>query len=492
MFYIGAPTTQADEDADLQRALAESAAESGLPPQESGIIGADVNEKKFGPATRAEYEQDQWAMVPTKIAATTHQRVDLAPSARKRQPAAPAFLRTTKEHRLAAIITILSSIPVARNALLLCGSSARSYGHNSDWWEGRPIPQQQSLGATTQKEWDTDSPTHAEFHEELHRLVAFLDSTDRAYGSVDGLADSSAIDPDHGFGWATVDVEESFFAALKREYEDTSNPALRPLMNMAITERIMGTTAESPTMGPEDNSAPQSGDSDSTEETLFNLLTIPLQEDQSQWVTSLYNALDSVFWNDAFSKDAFPREASRTTFLSDTAAVLAIRVGGDGLCKPCDVPLFLYLDRYMESRKDIANYLQTRIHTVQNFMSKLEKREKSVLTCAGGTGCQVRDLYHGRPHNARECLVKTVDVSRALINRQKVTAQIRYGHDRLSQGIIPSISDIALIHSGEAPYELTQEEQEQKRELENGIELAQEKLADIEFDLERTWIQQLC
>ncbi|KAK6855983.1 hypothetical protein PG995_008134 [Apiospora arundinis] len=68
---LGAPTTTADEDADLQRALAESAAQSGVPLQEVGVVDIDTNVKHFGPANRPDYQQDQWAMVPTKADGNT-------------------------------------------------------------------------------------------------------------------------------------------------------------------------------------------------------------------------------------------------------------------------------------------------------------------------------------------------------------------------------------------------------------------------------------
>src|ERR1700712_1760013 len=109
------------EDADLQRALAESAAESGFPHQETGIIDNDAHITHFGPANRPDYENDQWALVPTKAEAV-QEKLQLKPSARRRDPKAPAFLRTIKKHRLGGIISILHKIPLARNILLSSGS----------------------------------------------------------------------------------------------------------------------------------------------------------------------------------------------------------------------------------------------------------------------------------------------------------------------------------------------------------------------------------
>lgn len=482
----GAPITHADEDADLQRALAESAAESGLPPQESGIIGGDVNEKKFGPATRTEYEQDQWAMVPTKAQATTQQMPELLPSGRKRPLGAPAFLRGTGDHRLAAIVTILNQIPLARNALLSCGSPARNYGYNNEWWDGKAIVRQDNLGTAAQDDWAATSQGHPDFHHEVHRLIAFLDNTDRAYGSVDGLASTSAIDPNHGFRYGTLDYEERFFEVLKAEYEECGNVELKPLMGLAKTERAMKPAPEQESPGmPVDAAANQSTESDTGDEAVFDFLTVPLQESQSQTVTTLYDALDTIFWSDAFSTDTFPSETSNMAFIDEIGEFFIVRFGGNGLCRPCDIPTTFYADRYVEARKALALTTQTQINKLRNSLRKTESWEQGVLTCSGETGCRERKWYDAKPHNARDCWARTIEASEALIEKQRKLAQLRRTQAALKEGKTPSMRGIALIHSGDSPFELSQEEEEIKGILERGIGLAKRKLADVELDLER-------
>lgn len=477
---MGAPTTQADEDADLQRALAESAAESGLPPQESGIIGSDLNETKFGPATRSEYEQDQWAMVPTKAFdnLNSQQKPVIPPSGRKRNHPAPAFLQAGKDHRLGAIITILSHIPMAKNALLSSGDTPRSYGYENDWWEGKSIVPQGgrqsehlSLDVETRHN-DAFSIPHPDFYEELHRLIAFLDTTDRAYGSADSLAVSSALDPDHGAGRASVDTEEAFFAALKTEFEETGNMALKPFMSIARTERA------------KKSATVEQDDEDSGETALFDFLTIPLADGQNQSVTSLYNALDTIFWTDAFCQDQFPNADSNMAFLQETGGILAIRIGGDGLCKPCDIPLTLYLDRYMESRRDTALHIQEKLHILRSALRPLDGREQKVLACNGETDCGVRNWFDGKPHASRDCWEKTINEAAGLIVRQHKLAQLRHTEQQLAKGIPPTLESIALIHSGDCAYELSTEEQQLQKLGEDAIQLARAKLDRIDSDLD--------
>lgn len=419
-------------------------------------------------------------MVPTKAFdnLNSQQKPVISPSARKRNHPAPAFLQASKDHRLGAIVTILSHVPMAKNALLSSGDAPRSYGYENDWWEGKSIVPQGgrqserlSLDVDIHHN-DAFSSPHPDFHEELHRLIAFLDTTDRAYGSADSLAVTSAIDPDHGVGRASVDPEEAFFAALKTEFEEIGNMALKPFMSIARTERA------------EKSATAVQEDEDSGESALFDFLTIPLADGQNQWVTSLYNALDTVFWTDAFCQDQFPSVDSHTAFLQETGGILAIRIGGDGLCKPCDIPLTLYLDRYMESRRDFALSIQKRLHILRSALRPLDGREQEVLACNGETDCGVRNWFDGKPHASRDCWERTIKEAAGVIARQQKLAQLRRTEQQLAQGIPPTLEGIALIYSEECPYELSTEEQEVQKICEGAIQLARVKLDRIDSDLE--------
>ncbi|EMR63837.1 putative ubiquitin interaction domain-containing protein [Eutypa lata UCREL1] len=191
--FEGAPTNHAEEDAALRRALAESAAESGIPAQQSGVIDTGSAPKHFGPANRSEYDSAQWAMVPTK-AATEVTDTDPKPSMRKRQPGTPAFIRQTKDGRLGSLLSIYHKIPLVRNILLSFPDSARTYGHNSEWWKGQPILKPEVLAAMARGEQVSGDDGHPAFSEELHRLMAFLDNTDRSYATVDALTETTPLD----------------------------------------------------------------------------------------------------------------------------------------------------------------------------------------------------------------------------------------------------------------------------------------------------------
>jgi hypothetical protein len=504
---IGAPATAAEADADLQRAMAISRAEAGLPPQETGIIdsgGNDVTAKSFGPATRAEYEKDQWAMVPIK-ADTAPTATELTPSARKRTPPAPAFLRTTKDHRLGAIVTILHAIPKVRNLLLSCGPVSRTYGHNSEWWTGQTILSPELLEMLSRDEWATTAKP--DFYEELHRLIAFLDNTDRAYGSIDNLAQTNVIDPSHF--WSGPDFEDQFFSFLKGQYDEDARLDSKLFISTAKTARvILDKTPQGGAQGMADGVVDGDGaqvvddadmaDSDSSSDNSqeFPFLDITLEAGQNAWVKSLYDALDGVFWNQALTDkmNQFKLDDScRFAYLTDVSQVFTIRINGEGLCQPCDIPAVLFMDRYMESRKDTAMICQDYIHRMRSVLYKgpdrrcpnLSRCEDNIQYCRGKPRCRELGWWDGKPHLALDCWHKFIKACEAALKKQRKAAQKRHTVQRIQRGDVPTIHEIAIIRLGRSPYELTEEEETWKKNVENDIEIAKRSMNEIDDVLDR-------
>ncbi|KAK8002732.1 hypothetical protein PG989_002451 [Apiospora arundinis] len=444
---LGAPTTTADEDADLQRALAESAAQSGVPLQEVGVVDIDTNVKHFGPANRPDYQQDQWAMVPTKADGNTS-AVEPPPSARKRVPGAPAFLRSANDHRLGAIISIYHSIPLVRNVLLSYGSSssAQEYGSHMDWWKGQAImgPAQDSGEAGASP--DDGFPS---FSDELQRLVAFLDNTDRCYGSADVLARTSDIDPTHG-GWAPADVDHSFFEALKTVGEQTPACEYGRLETLGKAHNIFPKkkstvrgfqvsgeqSAEEFYENPSEelNENMDEEDSDDNEDTArFILLDIGLNDVNFRWseVDSLYDALDRLFWNHALAPEPWDTEDSKTATV-EPSDVLTIRFFGEGLQRTCDIPAVLYVDRYIEERKNMAIQLQVHINQLrQTGLKGIENWKQSILECHHEAKDQEADNWLDESHGGRECWQKRYATLQEKI--RLATEQLQYIESQMSE-----------------------------------------------------------
>ncbi|KAI1096773.1 hypothetical protein F5B19DRAFT_434444 [Rostrohypoxylon terebratum] len=466
---FGAPTNAAEEDANLERALAESAAESGIPRQEAGVVDNGTNLKYFGPANRSQYDTEQWAMVPTKANLDT-EKAEPAPSQRKRQPDAPAFLRQTKDHRLGLMLTIYHQIPLVRNILLQYGEPAKNYGHNSEWWRGQPILKHENLAAMVkgESEWGSNE-TRPEFAEELHRLIAFLDKTERAYGSVDPLVDTKEID-----GSWTSDVEERLSNVLK---EAPQNPRFD--MKDMITRGVV-----LPCVPPPADDSELEGDGDSYGDGFqdFAFLDIALDSEQSSCVDTLYDALDQLLWTQALSLEhEFPEGASYAV-LSKLGEVLTARFSNAGLSKPCEIPEVLYLDRYTEERRDLAMKFQTHMRYAKNKLRMYELLEADLLRCHGQRCHRVNGLDDG-PHDLRACLEGIIKFTERLMQRQIRTAQWRHYQNMIEKDVELSLEDIFSIYTWSGPYVFLPDEEERMKGWKDAIDEANKNLEELEEDL---------
>ncbi|KAK0636272.1 hypothetical protein B0T17DRAFT_518645 [Bombardia bombarda] len=350
------PSNPDEENAQLQQALSASLNPSGvqsphiLPgppplaplPQESGVINTasgSLNSVHFGPANRPDYDPNEWSLIQVKPLDT-----DPEPSARMRnKEVEPAFLKcrkygTSNQHRVGGILMVLHSIPAARNAMLKLGSPP-SYGYGSDneWWKGveiRPPPGHED--ETFVDEWGSKQKIPL-WSEELHRLVAFLDDTERSYGTADILAD--AIIP------SFVDLEQDFFqelankeAVIGSEDAPATVGEVRAGTFTTVTESWNITSAQV---------EPKSARG-------FTHIDLNCSKDASELYTTIYNVLDSVFyhyfksienqsWEDRFDEII--------TMVSSPGDVLVLRLKGDdinrGIEKDIEIPETLYLDRYM-------------------------------------------------------------------------------------------------------------------------------------------------
>ncbi|KAK5630950.1 hypothetical protein RRF57_006665 [Xylaria bambusicola] len=462
------PSNATQEDADLARALAESAAESGVIPQEAGVIDNETSSKYFGPANRSEYESEKWAMVPTKATAETD-AADPPPSNRRRDIDAPAFLRQTKLHRLGAILSIYNQIPLARNFLLSCGVPTSVYGQGAEWWKGKPILRQIVLGKLARGEevWGEDA--HPDFVEELHRLLAFLDSSERSYASADSLAETKAIDPT--FGSWMPDVEDKLFQALQEA--SIANPD-SGIEEMTTTGMIMSI------IPPSDNEPESSGqDEEEDNTTSFIFLDIALDFESYSRVDTMYDALDHLLWSSALSLDySFPHNA-KTAVLLKPGEVLTIRFGGSGFSKPCEIPAVFYADRYMNDRKDLAIHFQTQIRQIRSALEKLAWKEEELVACTGELCCFNLQGFRDK-HDVRQCSARLMKFAEQLLERQNKDVQWRQFEDQWKTGSPYSMDDLRLIHSWSGPSIYTDKELSYQEKWKHIIQACRDKIEEAD------------
>ncbi|KAJ4399520.1 hypothetical protein N0V85_005992 [Neurospora sp. IMI 360204] len=365
----GAPTNQQEEDAQLQQALAASMNPSGMhtpqpssnglslppqlppppPPQESGVTS---NGAYFGPANRTDYDPNQWAMVPLRLRQT-----DPRPVSRARAPGSPAFLRnrsenTTNRHRIGGILTILHSIPAARNALLQLGTVPEyGYGSNSEWWKGQKIlpPELQARNEQTGSGREQLFPP---WSDELHRLVAFLDSTERAYGTADILAECKA--PGVEERW---DSEREFFDS-HLEMLKAKNDGSWDDLTMCYKKSLYGTA-------------------EGSSEEHVNIWDC---EGVDLATGNLYGCLDKVFWVDRNTSIESLDGAPYST-ISKLPEVFTIGLRASrGLPAAIDIPETIYLDRYLASNEEKINELQADLSRLAYAYRKCVEEEERLTT----------------------------------------------------------------------------------------------------------------
>lgn len=328
------------EEKELQQAVAMSL-NSDIGQQETGVT---LNKQpQFNKATRDHYEEGAWAMT---LFNTSSEEVMISPDPedRKRVEGEPAFIRPNPDGiYLGGLLTILHSIPLAREALLLRNKPLFDYGHEPQWWNGQPINLPKIVtvndGKTGDSDWD-------DIIHETQRLMAFMDTTKRAFGSSDSLAKIRSMSS------LSADSEEVVTRFLEAWHgaaiqADPENPLATIFTSHAYKKEPFDEFAEPDTR------------------ELF-AFEPPVEQDNDQ---TLYDVLDSALWSDR------PGKELDDAWLEHLAEVLVIRL--DAFQKPnpvgVDIHSVFYPDRYLSSCRDFAREFRAKRQQIQGDVLKLEQ-----------------------------------------------------------------------------------------------------------------------
>ncbi|KFY09227.1 hypothetical protein V491_08312 [Pseudogymnoascus sp. VKM F-3775] len=351
-------------DIDLQRALAESAEEAGIPPQQYGVTQGPV---QFGPANKPTYDESQWSMVRAN---SSVQDFFPDPDAvdRKREDNMPSFLKpSTETNRLAAILTIYHEIPLVREILLDRTNLIPNYGSNPGWWAGKeieipdtPMPEFSDLnwGLPTPQDYDG-------FVREIQRLMAFLDKSDRSYGSAEPLVNNAALRQSQ-----PADVEQKFFEALNQIYSTPiGGVSASSLFSEAVQPGLGGAPLQSRHFAMLDLEIPHSSILENVE-TLYDLA------DYALWMLS-------------------GPEINTRAFLKELGEVVAFRITGNDESKGIKIPATWYPDRYMESNIEVSLEMSKKKAAIRDRMKKICALENKLTYYTFPTlkTVKVKDLF---------------------------------------------------------------------------------------------------
>jgi hypothetical protein len=327
----------------MRKAIAMSKGEDpDLAPQETGIL--DPQSKKFGPATRTHYEPEEWAL--TFAGAQTQEiLLNPEPNDRRRQRNAPVFIKPSPSgHRLPALITILHAIPMAREALLNRTYTLPDYGMNKEWWDGNEIKVLRIVNMDSEgRRTNGDDIIY-----ECQRLMAFLDDTDRAYGSTDALAGLGGLDR----------YESDKVAQLLVKWQGATSHSAKdaPLAKM-FESRGLKMNKTNP---------------ETAQREPFWCLVLAVESELSGKGLTLYELLDSVLWDD--------NNEDEVGFFEQVGEVITVEVNnhathvaGLGI----DIPAIWYPDRYLPSATEQASEMRARKAKVNaELQSKVAARSR--------------------------------------------------------------------------------------------------------------------
>jgi hypothetical protein len=312
---------------------------SGLGQQEIGVTSS--SQPQFSKATRDHYEEGDWAMT---LFNTSSEEVTIGPEPedRRRAEGEPAFIRPTQDGLyLGGFLTIIHEIPLAREALLLRNKPLFDYGHEPHWWNGQSINLPKIVTVNdSNRDADWDDVIH-----EAQRLMAFMDSTKRSFGSSDSLARIRSL------SMFSSDSEE----IVTRFLEAWHGAAIRADPDNQLAAIF---TSHAYKQQSHDYDEPVTKD-------LFTF-EIPVEPDHGQ---SLYEVIDRALWNEG------PEEELENIWIENIAEVLCIKLDCLQRPNPVDVkiPPVFYPDRYLSSCRDLARELRLKRQQIQGEIWNLEK-----------------------------------------------------------------------------------------------------------------------
>ncbi|KAK6522256.1 hypothetical protein TWF281_002822 [Arthrobotrys megalospora] len=340
------------EDADLQQAIKasmEDSQRSGYTgPQTTGTVGYTPGTNFKRADNDTQYDTGTWAVALRGHGETSAVEIflDPSPSERKRIPEQPAFLRpSTGSGTLGPLLTILHSIPAARDLLLQKDFILDDYGHNENWWAGHVI---QLPRVVVEDDPDPIPPESLEAIRESQRLMAFLTGTERAYGTAESLGTIPSI-----FDSDPAKIVSNYFVSLRDAVRlINGDPDMRtPLQSRAVK-------------------VSSNGEEGSQNFEVFDLTVRSHLIDQDG---SLYDALDSLFWEEHLE--------GTEVYAEYFGEVCTLQVGiDDPNRRPCgiDIPAEMYFDRYTKEFKDhVANMKRAKVG-IQEQIDALSAKERKI------------------------------------------------------------------------------------------------------------------
>lgn len=356
-------TLDEQEKQELDQAMAMSQSMNGDPMllgQENGVI--DAQKPQFGPATREHYDTAKWTLTLPGAGAHAREIIENPdPPDRQRKPHSPALLKPSLEDtRLPALITILHAIPLAREALLNLDHTIPDYGIDAEWWDGVGIDVRTLQVAYPEQERIQASSGRLLY--EVQRLMAFLDHTDRAYGSTDAL-----------------------MRLVKDTEEYKMNPSLGKIVEALATAALLTDSGDSLADPFVSEARRTYMDQTEPEIHLFWCLDVPIP-DNSLRCHTLYDVIDSALWA------SLQEDSSEYAFFHKLGDVLCVQLTPQNQEQSTGlgikVPAVLYLDRYLETSRQQALEMLAAERCFRKEVERIDRAKARITSYQSSTDDQ--------------------------------------------------------------------------------------------------------
>lgn len=376
---------------------------------------------------------------------------DPPPSARRRDPQTPVFLvcrqQGMQRHRLGPLLMVNHSIPAARNFFLALGNlhppQSGSYGNNNAWWKGDPIFSAESeLADDYATAWPNDG-RNVKLVDEIQRLMALLDATDRSYGTADLLCESPLMK--NAWGDHLVRLYESL-------YTKTEPPLNLTAWNLLRLES-------------------------DTEEASINevgILELGVPDELAEVLHNLYSLWDAILWiNQETDNPVHPEEEpSRLGYVERPAEVLTMRIKLEN--HRIEIPETFYIDRYLGTNLETARSLKSDMLRIWEALKRGKDAERRITKWQDPKNIWAQ-------HDRTVLIKKVIEKVENQIWRVKANALWRKYEESIgTKDEIPYLPK-QLIHLAE----LNEEEDKMMRHFEAEMRLAKHRLAQIDQQLSR-------
>ncbi|GAB7347929.1 hypothetical protein MBLNU459_g5443t1 [Dothideomycetes sp. NU459] len=448
-----APSTRAEEDAEMEQALANSRHDFGhgrlQAHQDVGIVASAGG--AFGPATKDDYDPSKWAMtVPRGHDSHEAREIvpDLEPADRQNQPGEPRFIKhLTSGDYLSSLLTISHSIPLARHLLLAPHSVRPSYGQDADWWKGHTIRLPRIVSTVDLSLAEPAPKNDDEVLAEMQRLMALLDASSRSYGSADALV-RAATSHD-------TDVDTPTDALLDRVLQawELTSRTLSPDHDghVGLFHSIIGTNS------PEGLNTP-------------NMWSLPLPVDAvaGQTVT-LAEVMDAALWDTDPDESAFC-----DNYMERCADVLPIRVTQSDVSRQTlgiIIPASFHVDKYLLENVESTRSIRMDMAQSKRKIEKIDATQDKLKTLKhprkpssiNASGLMEYVIGHFSGENKRAMLQER-EMSGADANF--VLPPQPAGHDSIAERLT------AVCRSIDAKLEALEVEKEKARQMLTQLSLA--------------------